>query len=354
MLDADVGQKTVGPPATVTLKMVRSAADLEPGSLAVADELSFVGSTSPQGHLLPVVTGVAELHRKARDEGADLVVVDTSGLVAGIYGQILKYHKVELLQPDLVVGLQRGEELLPLLGVIQRFFPTQVVPLGVHPDVVPTTVDRRADNRERAMRAYFSGELHRFRVKPTVFMPALPPLFDVPKLHRMLVGLSNGAGAYTGLGYLEYTEDEGVRRWDVGGRAVAHAPRRPDIVVRVRLAPLGRRVPRTDVRLPRVLPGRARRLLRRRARRAGDVARRSRGDRLRPRSRSDARFARRREHGRDCVAHRGVSRRHRRSLGHRALGADVDRGPRGRSRRAHERYGREAVHRRPRRRTRRA
>jgi polynucleotide 5'-hydroxyl-kinase GRC3/NOL9 len=212
LLDADVGQKTVGPPATVTLKMVRSAADLEPGSLAVADEMSFVGSTSAQGHLLPVVAGVARLHRRAKDEGADLVVVDTSGLVSGITGQVLKYHKVELLEPDLVIGLQRGEELLPLLGVIQRFFPTQVVPLGVHPDVVPTTVDRRADNRERAMRAYFSGELHRFRVKPTVFMPALPPLFDVPKLHRMLVGLSNGSGAYTGLGYLEYTEDEGVLR----------------------------------------------------------------------------------------------------------------------------------------------
>lgn len=212
LLDADVGQKTVGPPATVTLKMVRSAADLEPRSLAVADEMSFVGSTSAQGHLLPVVAGVARLHRRAKDEGADLVVVDTSGLVSGITGQVLKYHKVELLEPDLVIGLQRGEELLPLLGVIQRFFPTQVVPLGVHPDVVPTTVDRRADNRERAMRAYFSGELHRFRVKPTVFMPALPPLFDVPKLHRMLVGLSNGAGAYTGLGYLEYTEDEGVLR----------------------------------------------------------------------------------------------------------------------------------------------
>jgi polynucleotide 5'-hydroxyl-kinase GRC3/NOL9 len=212
LLDADVGQKTVGPPATVTLKMVRSGADLEPGSLAVADEMSFVGSTSAQGHLLPVVAGVARLHRRAKDEGADLVVVDTSGLVSGITGQVLKYHKVELLEPDLVIGLQRGEELLPLLGVIQRFFPTQVVPLGVHPDVVPTTVDRRADNRERAMRAYFSGELHRFRVKPTVFMPALPPLFDIPKLHRMLVGLSNGAGAYTGLGYLEYAEGEGVLR----------------------------------------------------------------------------------------------------------------------------------------------
>ncbi len=211
-LDADVGQKSVGPPATISLKVVRGAEDLEPDALAQPDALSFVGSTSAQGHLLPVVAGVAALHEHAKQLGADFVVVDSSGLVSGISGQILKYHKVEALRADLVVGLQRGEELLPLLGVIQRFFATEVIPLGVHPHVVPTTVDQRAENRELAMRRYFSKELHRFRVKPTVFMPALPPLFEEAELHRMLVGLSDGAGAYTGIGYLEHAADEGVLR----------------------------------------------------------------------------------------------------------------------------------------------
>jgi polynucleotide 5'-hydroxyl-kinase GRC3/NOL9 len=211
-LDADVGEKSVGPPATIALKRVTSAEDLEPDRFAVADVLSFVGSTSPEGHLLPILAGIATLHRTAIEGGAELVVVDTSGLVSGIQGQILKYHKVELLRPDLVVGLQRGEELLPLLGVIQRFFDTEVVPLSVHPSVVPTTVDQRAENRERAMGRYFAAELHRFRVKPTVFMPALPPLFDLAHLHRLLVGLSDGAGAYTGLGFLEHAQEEGVLR----------------------------------------------------------------------------------------------------------------------------------------------
>jgi polynucleotide 5'-hydroxyl-kinase GRC3/NOL9 len=211
-LDADVGQKTVGPPATVTMKVVRIAADLDPAALALPDALSFVGSTSPEGHLLQVVTGAARLYERARDLGARFVVVDTSGLVSGVYGQILKYHKVEMLQPDLVVGLQRGEELQPLLGVIQRFFRTEVVPLGIHPAVVPTTVEQRADKRERAMKAYFAAELHRWRVKPTVFMPALPPLFDLAQLDRLLVGLSDGAGGYLGIGYLEHAADEGVLR----------------------------------------------------------------------------------------------------------------------------------------------
>jgi polynucleotide 5'-kinase involved in rRNA processing len=196
----------------VSLRVLRGVEDLEAEAMARPDAMAFVGSTWPHGHLLPIVTGVAALHEQAKQLGADFVVVDTSGLVSGIHGQILKYHKVEVLRPDLVVGLQRGEELLPLLGVIQRFFDTEVVPLGVHPGVVPTSVDQRAENRELAMRRYFSGELHRFRVKPTVFMPALPALFDPANLHRLLVGLSDGAGATTGVGYLEHAQDEGVLR----------------------------------------------------------------------------------------------------------------------------------------------
>src|SRR5918996_3831818 len=57
LLDADVGQTTVGPPTTVGLRVIRAAQDLEPQSLSQADHVAFVGSTSPQGHLLPLVAG---------------------------------------------------------------------------------------------------------------------------------------------------------------------------------------------------------------------------------------------------------------------------------------------------------
>lgn len=211
-LDTDLGQKTVGPPTCVTLRLLREPADLAPEALARPDALYFVGSTSPQGQLLPLVVGAARLLRRARTEGAELVVVDTSGLISGVYGQILKFHKVELLQPDVVIGLQRGEELEPILGVVQRFFSCEVLTLPVHPDTRPTSVEERAANREAALRAYFSGPLQRWRVKPTVFMPALPALFDQSHLDRLLVGLADGKGAYTGLGYLEYAEDEQVLR----------------------------------------------------------------------------------------------------------------------------------------------
>jgi polynucleotide 5'-hydroxyl-kinase GRC3/NOL9 len=212
-VDADVGQKTTGPPTTIGLKLIRGFDDLEAGHLAIADELYFVGSTSPEGNLLPIVTGTARLVSRAREMGAEFVVVDTSGLVSGLEGEVLKFHKFELLGPDMVIGLQRGEEMLPLLGIIQRFFSCEVIALDVHPDVQPTSADERAAKREGAMRDYFaSAPLQRWRVKPTVFMPALPPFFDLAHLDRLLVGLSDGKGSALGLGFLEHSAEEGVLR----------------------------------------------------------------------------------------------------------------------------------------------
>lgn len=211
-LDADVGQSTVGPPATVGLRTCRSVQDLDPASLARADQLAFVGATSPQGHLLPLVVGTRLLLDEAREQGADTVVTDTTGLVSGVYGQLLKFHKIAVLRPDLVVGLERGEELQPLLGVVRRFFAAEVLTLRVHADVVPASVEQRATNREDSMRGYFQEPLQRFRVKPTVFVPALPALFDLAVLDHLLVGLSDGKGSCIGVGYLEYLAEEGALR----------------------------------------------------------------------------------------------------------------------------------------------
>jgi polynucleotide 5'-hydroxyl-kinase GRC3/NOL9 len=211
-LDADVAQKTVGPPATVGLKHIRNADDLTHDRMAAADALGFVGSTSPQDHLLPLVGALQRLRDRARAGGAELVVVDTGGEVSGIRGQLVKYYKVDMLEPDLVVGVQRGEELEPILGVVHRFFGVETIAAPVHPNVVLSSVEDRMRQRERAMARYFEGPLHRFRVKPTVFMPTLPPLFGLETLDRLLVGLSDGAGGFLGLGVLEHVPEDGGLR----------------------------------------------------------------------------------------------------------------------------------------------
>ncbi|HEX2069048.1 MAG TPA: Clp1/GlmU family protein [Actinomycetota bacterium] len=211
-LDTDLGQKTIGPPAAVTVRMFGNRDESASRGTGRVDALYFVGATSPQGQLLPLAVGAAKMLNWAQSRGADMVIVDTSGLVSGVYGQVLKYHKIELLQPDVVIGLQRGEELAPLLGIIQRFFSCEVLALPVPAETQTTSADQRARNREAALRNYFSGPVQRWRIKPSVFMPALPALFEEQPLDRLLVGLSDGKGEYTGLGYLEYSPDDGLLR----------------------------------------------------------------------------------------------------------------------------------------------
>jgi polynucleotide 5'-hydroxyl-kinase GRC3/NOL9 len=228
-LDTDVGQSTIGPPTTIGLKYINTEEDVKPEALAHADAMYFVGSVSPQGHLLPLVVGASKLAEQARARGVDVILVDTTGLIGGTLGQILKYHKVEVLRPDLVVGFQRGEELEPILGAIRRAFPYDVESLPVPEDVKPTSVDARITVRQNKLRDAFEPGAHRWKVKMSIFIPNVPPDVDPSVLEGMLVGLEDGEGSCAGLGILEYREgsllmrstvEEGAKALRIGSTRV--------------------------------------------------------------------------------------------------------------------------------------
>src|SRR5688572_1443704 len=73
-VDTDIAQKTVGPPATIGLKMIVSNEDLEPDRLARADALAFVGAVSPEHARLAMILGALRLVERAREGGAQLIV----------------------------------------------------------------------------------------------------------------------------------------------------------------------------------------------------------------------------------------------------------------------------------------
>jgi polynucleotide 5'-hydroxyl-kinase GRC3/NOL9 len=223
IVDADVGQSTVGAPSTAGLKIVRESADLE--QPFTPDAMSFVGSMSPRGHVLPLVTGTAKLVMRAIEMGARLIVVDTSGLIDGVAGQMLKLTKAELCRPHHAVALSHGGELEPINGVLRRFLSLDIIEVGVHPSTRVRTVDERAAHREQRLAAFLGPEVYRWRVKPTVFLPTLPPMFEPASLDGLLVGVDDGEGNCLGLGILEYRDDalrlltpvsEGVRALRLG------------------------------------------------------------------------------------------------------------------------------------------
>ena len=203
LVDADLSRSTVGPPACVGLKWVRSPDDFT--ALDEADELRFVGSTQPQGVVLPHVVAAAALVDVART-GADFVVLDTTGVVSGVVGQTIKYHLMELCAPSLVIAMQRGREMEPTIGMLERFLNARVARSAPHSDLVPQgPVEQRAA-RIDAFRRALAPPLPRWRVQPSVFAPTLPDGFDLKRLHGMLVGVQDDAGRCLGLGALEHAE----------------------------------------------------------------------------------------------------------------------------------------------------
>lgn len=204
MVDADVDNSTIGPPTCVGLRMVRDLSDLD--DMWSADALHFVGTLSPSRLVLQQVIATASMVERAKEAGADLVIVDTTATVSGVAGETLKYHKMELCRPERVVALQRGSEMEPIVGMLNRFFSVEVEVLPAEPEVMVRSPDERAARRAEGLAAAFAGPLERWRVRPTVFAPTLPAGLDLERLDQLLVGVHDGAGHCLGLGRLEYEE----------------------------------------------------------------------------------------------------------------------------------------------------
>ncbi|HEY7321028.1 MAG TPA: Clp1/GlmU family protein, partial [Candidatus Binatia bacterium] len=119
IVDADIGQSTVGPPTTVGLTLVTKhnlpalLSDMLP-----CHAMRFVGALSPVAHLLQTIAATKSLVDKALRRGARTVLVDTTGLIGESAGFQLKLYKIALLEPRHVVALQRDGELEGLLSVL--------------------------------------------------------------------------------------------------------------------------------------------------------------------------------------------------------------------------------------------
>lgn len=155
VVDADLGQSDIGPPTTVGLGRVRVPVERLADAEVVG--LYFVGSTSPQGHMLPTVLGTRAMADKATRLGFDRVIVDTSGLVQGEMGRLLKQHKIDLVDPDLVLCLQRNGECEHILRPYAGSARPRVMRLASSVATRRRSQDERRQHRERTLQAYFAG-----------------------------------------------------------------------------------------------------------------------------------------------------------------------------------------------------
>lgn len=144
LLDADVGQKMIGPPACVTL-----AEQGAEGGLKLR-RIRFVGETNPA---LAMPATVAAAARLSRVEDEARLVVNTSGLVAGP-GFALKRWTLDALDPELIVSVGQSEALDAVLATQA---PGRLIRLAPSPAARRKSGRTREAGRLAAFHAALSG-----------------------------------------------------------------------------------------------------------------------------------------------------------------------------------------------------
>ena len=152
VIDADLGQSDVGPPSTVGFNYVNEPVkDLFDIN---AQDAVFVGSTSPSGAINKVIEGLTRLKDRAIEEDTDFLVVNTDGWVEGEEASAYKVRLAEKVGPSAVVGMQRSNELTPILDSLSG---TKVLVIDSPQLIKPRSREKRKILRELSYKKYLKG-----------------------------------------------------------------------------------------------------------------------------------------------------------------------------------------------------
>ncbi len=152
VIDTDTGQTEIGPPTTIGLSVL----DKQVLTLQQAEvhSIEFVGSLSPALHFLPMVVCFSKIVEKA-EKVSNVIIVNTNGWVHGDGGRSLKQAKIDILNPDIVVLLQREDECEPLVkSVLPK---SKIVRLKVSKNVSETSKVERESLRNLVSQRYFGN-----------------------------------------------------------------------------------------------------------------------------------------------------------------------------------------------------
>lgn len=206
LVDADVGQSALCLPGTVGLRLFRVTADLADYR---CERFSFLGSASPARIVPRLLEATGRLTEFARSQ-AEVVLIDTTGLIAGDLGRGLKLAKLRTTLPDQVIALQRQEECEPILGQLDEVVIHRLHP---HPEVRPRSQESRSRRRSERLTAYFAAaaaemilhgdEVEIYRLGESV------SLRHEPLAVGTVIGLNNGDETL-GLGLVTEADREGI------------------------------------------------------------------------------------------------------------------------------------------------
>lgn len=151
IIDADIGQSHIGPPATVGWALVKNPKiDF---SQLTARGISFVGDVTPVGHLLQLTAAITQCVQQVC-KVAELIIIDTPGFVCGPAATALWWTVQRMLQPKLILAVQRKDELSDILAGLQSL-EIQLELIKSPPQIPVKSPQGRRSYRQRRFTNYF-------------------------------------------------------------------------------------------------------------------------------------------------------------------------------------------------------
>ncbi len=154
VMDADMGQGEIGPPATMSVALLENPIfDLLEAS---PESIFFVGATSPSYLVGRVLQGTEKLVSFVHESSVDAVLlVNMPGWISGQAAARFVLQMISKINATHLVGLQREIEVEDILREIPPRM--EVVRLTVSPYARPRSREERKFLRETSYRKYFVG-----------------------------------------------------------------------------------------------------------------------------------------------------------------------------------------------------
>ena len=227
IIDADIGQSHIGPPTTVGWALVSNpqvdfrvktslfsqtsgtfASCYGFSQLAVGG-ISFVGDVTPVGHLLQLTAAIVQCVRQV-SEAAELIIIDTPGFIFGPAASALWWTVQRILNPKLVLAVQRSDELSHILAGLQSL-DLQLELISSPPQIPVKSPHNRRRYRQNQFSRYFQDSCLYNISLGDIVVQASRNLSRESLVHR-LVALRDGKGVDMAIGL--------ITDWQEGGNAV--------------------------------------------------------------------------------------------------------------------------------------
>lgn len=204
IIDADVGQSHIGPPATVGWAVIDNP-QVELSQLPVAG-IAFVGDVTPVGHLLQMTAGIAQ-GAAALSTVTKLIIIDTPGLIRGPAAAALWWTVYQIIKPALILAVQRSDELSDILVGLKTFscrLEQICCPLDIP---VKSPPERRRYRQSQFNRYFRDSRLHNINMSE-VAVQSNRGLSRESMLSR-LVGLRDEKDADVAIGVITDVQQDG-------------------------------------------------------------------------------------------------------------------------------------------------